>query len=63
MQANRRWQVAAATAPGRHPGRMAWLGAPVRLGRRVMATVRAETAKDGIYLVPLRAFIGIGWIR
>lgn len=39
------------------------LGVPVRLARRVNAVVRHEASKDGIYLVPLRAFIGIGWIR
>ena len=47
----------------RRGGRLSWLNAPVRLGRRINAVIRHEASKEGIYLVPLRAFIGIGWIR
>jgi thiosulfate dehydrogenase [quinone] large subunit len=52
-----------ASAPSWRGRRFSPLGAPVRLARRVNAVIRHEAAKDGIYLVPLRAFIGIGWIR
>lgn len=31
--------------------------------RRTAAVVRAEAASDGIHLVPVRAFIGLGWLR
>ena len=47
----------------RRGGRFSRLNAPVRLGRRINAVIRHEASKEGIYLVPLRAFIGIGWIR
>jgi thiosulfate dehydrogenase [quinone] large subunit len=47
----------------RRGGRFSPLHLPVRLARRVTTVIRHETGKEGIYLVPLRAFIGIGWIR
>ena len=31
--------------------------------RRVVQAVRQETLQEGVYLVPVRAFIGIGWLR
>jgi hypothetical protein len=32
-------------------------------GRTALDAVRHEALKDGMYLVPVRAFIGIGWLR
>lgn len=63
MQANRSWPVGSAPRVDRQSGRFSRLNAPARLVRRVNAAIRHEASKDGIYLVPLRAFIGIGWIR
>jgi thiosulfate dehydrogenase [quinone] large subunit len=31
--------------------------------RKALSVVRHEALKDGIYLVPVRVFIGIGWLR
>jgi len=47
----------------RPSSRLSRCGAPFRALARVTAVIRHEASKDGIYLVPLRAFIGIGWIR
>jgi thiosulfate dehydrogenase [quinone] large subunit len=63
MQANRSWPVASAPRVVRRGRLFSPFNVPVRLARRVNAVIRHEAAKDGIYLVPLRAFIGIGWIR
>ena len=35
----------------------------VALARKALRVVRHEALKDGIYLVPVRVFIGIGWLR
>ncbi len=54
----------------RTPRALAWpapapgvLVAAAARGRTALDAVRHEALKDGIYLVPVRVFIGIGWLR
>ena len=39
------------------------LGAAMTWARMALGAVRHEALKDGVYMVPVRVFIGIGWLR
>ena len=55
------WRAPSALAwPSPAPGLL--VAAAVR-ARTALGAVRHEALKDGIYLAPVRVFIGIGWLR